>query len=629
MNLVLLCLSVGFWMLVMMRIPLCILFFGLVFLLFLWLRFHKPMILLLWGLCIVLSLFLTHPKKAEPSKGIYQIVEIKSSYCIAQSKNVKIVVYGLKDPKYYDRYFVSHWSLIEELKNEHLFSFAEHLSKQNIQYCTQLQNKDLRSSRHSLRGLLYDRFTQNLFYKENLYGIHKEDTYLNRLGIPMIGTFYTLYRILRRFYKQKTVQIVIFILSVLYGYFFTFSVSFIRYICFQLGNILYSKSRQRLSFSMIFFLILMPGYAKDFTFVLPVTIKLVQILDIPALKRYLSVKGILLLYQLIYFHHIDFPFVLLFSVLRKGYGWIVLGSLIPGVRQILFYVWKPLRSMFSYPTFLQWYYVPGIVFYGLLLLFLIAERHRRLLLSGLCVLPFVSTYLNPFFQVNTINIGQGDCTLIVEPFHKSAVMIDCGQNRYRDNVKEIIMPVLRRYQIRTLDALILTHSDFDHSGGYEELSKSIDIRQVIRKREEKVPVDYSFYSLLPKAKGNDANDNSIINYFTYDKLHYLFMGDAGTDVEEQLLDTYKLKADVLKLGHHGSRTSSSYCFLDALRPKLGLVSVGARNMYGHPSSAVIANCHDLGIHSLQTSQVGNIHIYSLHSLSFFTTATGLFGIIRL
>lgn len=180
-------------------------------------------------------------------------------------------------------------------------------------------------------------------------------------------------------------------------------------------------------------------------------------------------------------------------------------------------------------------------------------------------------------------------------------------------------------QIHELTALICTHDDFDHSGGKKELMEKIKIGQVITSRSEQVNVSYPFYSLLENRVVKDENDESLISYFSYDQVHYLWMGDASIDVEKQLLSKYSLDVDVLKLGHHGSKTSSSYAFLDTLRPKLALISVGKKNRYGHPSTQVVANCHDLGIETLATKDVGMIHIFSFHSFVFFETATHLIG----
>jgi competence protein ComEC len=106
------------------------------------------------------------------------------------------------------------------------------------------------------------------------------------------------------------------------------------------------------------------------------------------------------------------------------------------------------------------------------------------------------------------------------------------------------------------------------------------------------------------------------------------MGDAGVDVEYDLMKKYHLNADVLKLGHHGSKTSSSYDFLDTVRPKIGLVSAGLHNRYGHPSSQVISRCHSLGIHTLDTKEVGMIRLCTFHGFMWMETASGLMSLVE-
>lgn len=277
-------------------------------------------------------------------------------------------------------------------------------------------------------------------------------------------------------------------------------------------------------------------------------------------------------------------------------------------------------------------YAPGFLFIIVIfwLVYEIYNDHRFIYLLCIClIMIFCSNYLNPFFNVYMLDIGQGDCTLIVEPFMRSAVMIDCGQNLYRDNVEEIIDPFLKAHHISKLDALILTHEDFDHSGGLEALKEKVEIKQIVQTSNQKIDVDYPFFSLLEDRKSNNENDNSIISYFIYDGIQYLWTGDAGIEIEEQFMKAYsELEVDVLKLGHHGSSTSSSYAFLKEIQPQLGLISVGANNRYGHPDNEVISNCDKLNIDLLMTKDVGMIHIFTFKGIAFFRTQTGLFGILE-
>ncbi len=239
-----------------------------------------------------------------------------------------------------------------------------------------------------------------------------------------------------------------------------------------------------------------------------------------------------------------------------------------------------------------------------------------------------SLFFDPFFHVYMLDIGQGDCALLVEPFQKSAVLIDAGQNVFRDNVATVIVPFLRSRGIRQLDAVVVTHDDFDHSGGVEELQKQIPVRQIVTSRDERVDVDYPFVSLLPAREVQEENDESIVSYFSYDGIDYLWMGDAGVEIERQLLKQYDLsKVDVLKLGHHGSQTSSDFSFLAQTNPQLALISVGENNRYGHPHPRVIQDLRNLEIDTLMTKDDGMVHIFSLGRFCFVESAKGKIGML--
>lgn len=319
----------------------------------------------------------------------------------------------------------------------------------------------------------------------------------------------------------------------------------------------------------------------------------------------------------IYFKKVDIVSFLLFNLLRKLYGCVfLLGMFIPDFLTL------------KIPS-LTIHYAPQFVFiFIFIVVYIQCLKHFKWKYMILFLIPFLEVFCNPFFQVYTLNIGQGDCSVIVEPFYKSVVMIDCGQSLYRDNVERIIFPFLENKNIHTIDTLILTHADFDHSGGYDRLKDMVKIKQVIKDSKDKVNVEYPFYLLLQERMAKDENDSSIISYFTYDHLNYLFMGDASKEIEKQLMDTYDLKADVIKVGHHGSNTSSDAAFLDSLDCKIALISAGYKNKYDHPSTETLKTLDHLIIHTFCTSTDGSIAIYSLHHFAFIVTNDGLFGIIH-
>jgi len=113
-------------------------------------------------------------------------------------------------------------------------------------------------------------------------------------------------------------------------------------------------------------------------------------------------------------------------------------------------------------------------------------------------------------------------------------------------------------------------------------------------------VDNKLYFLNNKDYGNE-NDNSSVIYTELNNHKFLFMGDAGVEVEEDLIEKYNLKdIDVLKVGHHGSKTSSSEEFIDEIEPKYSIISVGKNNRYRHPNDSVLNNLEDSKIYRTDT-----------------------------
>lgn len=197
-----------------------------------------------------------------------------------------------------------------------------------------------------------------------------------------------------------------------------------------------------------------------------------------------------------------------------------------------------------------------------------------------------------------------------------------------DNMEKVVLPYLQKKHINRIDAVILTHEDFDHIGGIETLKEHLQIDTIITQPFQKINVSYPFYSLLENRDAKEENDKSIISYFTYDDQTYLWMGDASRKIEKQLLHQYpNLKADILKVGHHGSKTSSLPDFLYHVHPQLALISSGKGNRYGHPDLEVLNNLQEAGIDALNTADVGMIQISSFHGLHFFQTGNHIFGII--
>lgn len=609
--------SLGFLACIILKDPLCIFCFSFCFLLYLNERFHSKRILIVFTILSVFSIVLVKPCK-EAEKGIYTISEIKQSYYVAKNQRTRVLVQSDLDLNFKDQIQVNSLEPIHTDDNFTLFSFTKYNASKNVFYKT----RDVRLIKKStsLKSKLYAYISSQKNSKVLLslyYGIHEDtiDEIYTMLGYGYISAYFIVFNLLKRKYEDKKIRISLLILSILFGSFFVFTLSLTRFILYQISYLFFKSKSDQIGFTILCFSILYPTQVLSILFVLPILLQLVSYFCTE--HKWIVQKMVLISILFIYFKKVDIVSFLLFNLLRKLYGCVfLLGMFIPDFLTL------------KIPS-LTIHYAPQFVFiFIFIIVYIQCLKHFKWKYMILFLIPFLEVFCNPFFQVYTLNIGQGDCSVIVEPFYKSVVMIDCGQSLYRDNIERIIFPFLENKNIHTIDTLILTHDDFDHSGGYDRLKEKVKIKQVIKDSKDKVNVEYPFYLLLQERMAKDENDSSIISYFTYDHLNYLFMGDASKEIEKQLMDTYDLKADVIKVGHHGSNTSSDAAFLDSLDCKIALISAGYKNKYDHPSTETLTTLDHLHIHTFCTSTDGSIAIYSLHDFAFIVTNDGLFGIIH-
>lgn len=609
--------SLGFLACIILKDSLCIFCFSFCFLFYLNERFHSKRILIVFTILSLFSIVLVKPCK-EAEKGIYTISEIKQSYFVAKNQRTRVLVQSDLDLNFNDQIQVDSLEPIHTDDNFTLFSFTKYNASKNVFYKTK-SIRILKKS-NSLKSKLYAYIASQKNSKVLLslyYGIHEDtiDEIYTMLGYGYISAYFIVFNLLKRKYEDKKIRISLLILSILFGSFFVFTLSLTRFILYQISYLFFKSKSDQIGFTILCFSILYPTQVLSISFVLPILLQLVSYFCTE--HKWIVQKMVLISVLFIYFKKVDIVSFLLFNLLRKFYGCVfLLGMFIPN------FVTLKIPS-------LTIHYAPQYVFIlAFIVVYIQCLKHFKWKYMILFLIPFLEVFCNPFFQVYTLNIGQGDCSIIVEPFFKSVVMIDCGQSLYRDNVERIIFPFLENKNIHTIDTLILTHDDFDHSGGYDRLKEKVKIKQVIKDSKDKVNVEYPFYLLLQERMAKDENDSSIISYFTYDHLNYLFMGDASKEIEKQLMDTYDLKADVIKVGHHGSNTSSDTAFLDSLDCRIALISAGYKNKYDHPSTETLKTLDHLHIHTFCTSTNGSIAIYSLHDFAFIVTNDGLFGIIH-
>jgi len=213
-------------------------------------------------------------------------------------------------------------------------------------------------------------------------------------------------------------------------------------------------------------------------------------------------------------------------------------------------------------------------------------------------------YKNSF--ITFIDVGQGDSILIYS--NNEVMLVDTGnKNEYLNNN---IITYLKSLGIRKVNFLVLSHGDMDHLGNSEYLINNFKIDKLyinnnyVNENEEticklkncdkfmeKESIKLGNFNIVNLNKSySDENDSSVILYLTINNYKILFMGDASIKSEEYILGKYNLEnIDILKVGHHGSRTSTGLKFINELKPKYSVISVGKNNRYKHPNKEVLDN----------------------------------------
>ncbi len=239
-------------------------------------------------------------------------------------------------------------------------------------------------------------------------------------------------------------------------------------------------------------------------------------------------------------------------------------------------------------------------------------------------------------RITFLDVGEGDACLIQTPTGRN-ILIDGGS--YQAG-KDSLLPLLRQKGITNIHTLVATHPDSDHIGGLlVVLDSNIRIGEVLdcgiphttsayrnflNKIEQRRTTKYSqpradqtlnwgdeikVQVLNPAHLFPDSNNSSIVIKLTYGRISFLFTGDVEEEAEKEMVSRSgtRLKSTILKVAHHGSRNSSSYDFLQSVRPKIAIISVG-KNPHGHPTKEVLDRLTRLGVKVYRTDLKGNITI---------------------
>ena len=267
---------------------------------------------------------------------------------------------------------------------------------------------------------------------------------------------------------------------------------------------------------------------------------------------------------------------------------------------------------------------------------------KQFLLLIIIIFHYLLPKFNPYPVLTMLDVNQGDAILIEFEHQSKVVLIDTGgkYNTKGDISKYTLIPYMKSKGISSIDYLILSHGDLDHAKESYDLVTNFDVKHIIINSGN----DSEYEMLLKKYKPykisegyiedigfkflnnkdiDDENEDSLIIYTKLNNYYILLMGDAGFTSEEYILNKYKIeKVDILKIGHHGSKYATSKQFLDYIKPKIALISVGKNNNYGHPASRVINDLKKRDIATYMTSVNGSIEIIFGDELTINTCLDG-------
>ena len=410
---------------------------------------------------------------------------------------------------------------------------------------------------------------------------------------------YILLNINKRFklnISNLKIIILVIVIMILYNPFYIYDIGFLYSISTSLGLIIYSKSINKSNKIISLFKISLIANI----FSLPITIN--SNYQINILTLVINILVVPLVSYIIY------PLCLLTLFIPLIYSILKIGIIILELISKLFYKIKFLIIIMPKMN------IAIIITYYFFLLLIIKYNKRIFKLFLFLVLIFnkYSYLFDNNAYIYFFDVGQGDSSLIVSSKHKEVILIDTGGLFANYYPIENIINFLKSIGITKINYLILTHGDYDHMGYSSYLINNYKVKNVIfnngtfndlelelidilNKKNityyqslEYLNIANSKLYFLNKEIYNNENDNSSVLYLKLSNYKFIFMGDASIDVENKLIKTYSLNdIDVLKVGHHGSKTSSSKDFINYINPKYSIISVGKNNLFGHPNKEVL------------------------------------------
>lgn len=443
--------------------------------------------------------------------------------------------------------------------------------------------------------------------------------------------------------KEKYLNIIDIVFILICLIFSSFSLSIIRILLFKIITILNKKFNfnlkqiEKVSLIGLIFLLINPYnlLSPSFYYSFPLLFYFSFFKDNKqkTLKNYITLQAFYLPYNLLqnnYFSLLSYPLQLVFIPLSHIlFVSSFLLFLLPQFAYILNYICNLIFIIVDRTDSINIYFNSGsaslffaIAYYFLLVIYKALKQYnyknQKQIILGILILStslnFTPDLLN-HNEIVFIDVDQGDSTLL--RYKTYNILIDTGGKKSVDLAKEALIPYFKKRKIRNLDAVLITHSDYDHQGALNSLVSNFTVKKVFYRSDFILSNNYSiqFDDLtiknlnIYKTDNEDENYNSCVFYTEIKKKKILVMGDAPKEIEVKILqDNPQLDCDYIKLGHHGSNTSSDYTFLKQVTPELAIISCGENNYYGHPHQETLQTLNSLNINYKRTDKDKTIEI---------------------
>lgn len=559
------------------------------------------------------------------------VLETHQNYVIASVNHEKVLIYTDEVYFFGEKIEVkSQKEEIDSLSNFYIFNFKEYMKKMNIEYCysdamIQKGNSIQRKMFEYIHT--FDEDTKNILLKV----FYQFDT--NQNIIYSSGMQYSyINQIMVQYFHQFLSQSISYSLSsiflLIFGFLFPFKFSLFRILIGNGIKIFMNEQSQKdkIGTQYLICLLFFPNSVHSLSFIIPFILQLSSLFIKDKSLKSLTTKLLLIFIQLYQSNTCQLIPILFFQVFQRFNSIYLIFAMIQIMIPIPFihYLELVIQYIESYLLSISIYgHVPIFLFIGFLYHYvqLIYNQKKRVIaLVVILLLIPLQGYLNPFYTITFINVGQGDSILIQAPFNRNNTLIDIPLNK-----ENVVIDYLHAIGVNKIDHLVFTHSDSDHNGGKELFIKNFKVDNVLEEIDELDILNQKLIN-VNHTISEDDNDQSIVLFGSVGNMDVCLMGDASIEVEKDIIEHYDFTCDTLKVGHHGSQTSTDPLFIQNIEPKIAIISAAKNNFYGHPHSSVMNTLKRYQVKTYETKD-GAIVIKSFLKLQIIRTSKGEFDIM--